>query len=222
MKASFFDVDGTLVRTNLVHPTWFYLTHQRSPWTSLARMAKTVMRAPALALAERADRRLFNEALFEAYAGMSHDRLHLLADEAYEQVLQPAIFPHARDLVTRSVDEGHRVVLVSGALDFLMQRLAHDLGAHDVIANTLEFQDGHATGRLLPPVVAGPEKAALLRRYAQTHGYDLGQCHAYSDSYSDVPMLSVVGHPAVVNPDAHLRTLAATYQWPVLDLRASP
>ncbi len=219
MKASFFDVDGTLVRTNLVHPTWFYLTHQRSPWSSMARVAKTLARAPLLALSERADRRLFNERLFEAYAGMSHDRLHLLADEAYETVLKPALYKGARDLVQRSVQEGHRVVLVSGALDFLMQRLARDVGAHDVIANTLEMQRNQATGKLVPPVVAGPEKAALLRRYAQQRALDLGQCHAYSDSYSDVPMLSVVGHPVAVNPDTKLRTLAATYQWPVLELR---
>lgn len=218
MKASFFDVDGTLVRTNLVHPTWFYLTHQRSPWASLARVARTVARAPMLALSERADRRLFNERLFEAYGGMSQDRLHLLADEAYVSVLKPALFQGARDLIARSVAEGHRVVLVSGALDFLMQRLAEDLGAHDVIANTLEMHNGTATGKLLPPVVAGPEKATLLRRYARAHSMDLGDCHAYSDSYSDVPMLSVVGHPAAVNPDNKLRTLAATYQWPVLDL----
>ena len=207
------------MRTNLVHPTWFYLTHQRSPWASLARIAKAVARAPVLAAAERADRRLFNERLFEAYAGMSQDRLHLLADEAYEKVLKPALFAGARDLVQRSAQEGHRVVLVSGALDFLMKRLAQDIGAHDVIANQLEMQGHKATGRLLPPVVAGPAKAALLRTYAQMHGLDLGHCHAYSDSYSDVPMLSVVGHPVAVNPDSKLRTLAATYQWPVLELR---
>ena len=46
-------------------------------------------------------------------------------------------------------------------------------------------------------------------------------CFAYSDSYSDVPMLSVVGHPAAVNPDSKLERLARTYGWPVLTLDKS-
>ena len=68
------------------------------------------------------------------------------------------------------------------------------------------------------PVVAGPEKARLIREHAALHGYDLKDCFAYSDSYSDVPMLSVVGHPAAVNPDLRLGRLAKSYGWPVLAL----
>ncbi|MBV9949007.1 MAG: haloacid dehalogenase-like hydrolase, partial [Myxococcales bacterium] len=66
--------------------------------------------------------------------------------------------------------------------------------------------------------VAGPEKARLIREWARGRGHDLGACFAYSDSYSDVPMLSVVGHPCAVNPDLRLATLARTYAWPILHL----
>jgi HAD superfamily hydrolase (TIGR01490 family) len=203
----------------LVHPTLFYMVNQRTPFRSLLTVAKTALRAPELVLAELQDRRIFNEALFQAYAGMSHDRLHILADEAFDKVLKPNLYPAARELVTRCKDEGHEVVLVSGALDFLMDRLARHLGADLAVANRLEFKDGFATGRLLRPVVAGPEKARLIREHAHTKGHDLNECFAYSDSYSDVPMLSVVGHPAAVNPDTKLERLARTYGWPVLSLK---
>ena len=218
MAASYFDVDGTLVRTNLIHPTLFYLTHQRSPMRSLQKLARAALRTPQMVWAELQDRRLFNEALFTSYEGISQDRLYLLADDAFDSVLKKAVFPHARDLVSRCRDEGHDVVLVSGALDFLMKRLADHLGATHVIANRLEIKDGYATGRLLRPVVAGPEKARLIRDHARAHGHNLDDCFGYSDSYSDVPMLSVVGHPAAVNPDGKLERLARTYGWPVLQL----
>ena len=111
------------------------------------------------------------------------------------------------------------MVLVSGALDFLMERLAEHLGATGIIANRLEIKDGYATGKLLRPVVAGPgEGAPRARARRATTGHDLDECFAYSDSYSDVPMLSVVGHPAAVNPDARLERLARTYAWPVIQL----
>lgn len=218
MTASYFDVDGTLVRTNLVHPTLFYLTHLRTPMRSLQKLVATAIRAPQMVLAEMQDRRMFNEVLFTAYEGISRDRLHVLADDAFDAVLKRNLYPAAKDLVARCRDEGHDVVLVSGALDFLMQRLADHLGATHVIANRLEIKDGFATGRLLRPVVAGPEKARLVREHAREHGHDLDDCFAYSDSYSDVPMLSVVGHPAAVNPDGRLARLAQTYGWPVLTL----
>lgn len=222
MPASFFDVDGTLVRTNLIHPTIFYLANQPTPWRSLGSLARAAARSPRMALAEMIDRRRFNELLFASYEGISQDRLLLLADEAFDRVLRTAVFEGARDLVQRCRAEGHDVVLVSGALDFLMDRLARHLGATHVIANRLEFRDGYATGKLERPIVAGPEKARLVREWARGAGHDLADCFAYSDSYSDVPMLSVVGHPCVVNPDLRLLKLARTYAWPVVHLGKRP
>jgi HAD superfamily hydrolase (TIGR01490 family) len=218
VAASYFDVDGTLIRTNLVHPTLWYLMHQRTPMRSLQKLARAAWKTPQMIWAEMQDRRMFNEILFSSYEGISKDRLMILADDAFSDIMKKALYPHAKDLVSRCRDEGHDVVLVSGALDFLMTRLADHLGATHVIANRLEIKDGYATGRLLRPVVAGPEKARLVREHAREHGHDLDDCFAYSDSYSDVPMLSVVGHPAAVNPDGKLERLARTYGWPVLTL----
>jgi phosphoserine phosphatase len=91
-----------------------------------------------------------------------------------------------------------------------------------VIANRLEFSRSIATGRILPPIVAGPSKAGLLREHARTKGSNLEHCHAYSDSLSDVPMLSVVGHPSAVNPDAALERLARSHHWAILHLDRTP
>ncbi len=222
MAASYFDVDGTLVRTNLIHPTLFYLLNQATPGRTLARVGGALMRAPLLALAELRDRRAFNEALYMLFRGMTEDRLVVLADEAVEKVLRPAVYPGARDLIRRCKDLGHEVVICSGALDFLMAPLARELGADTVIANRLEFHDRVASGRMIPPVVAGPTKALLIREHARRNGHDLDASFAYSDSYSDVPMLSVVGNPSAVNPDAALERLAHAHRWPVLHLDRTP
>jgi HAD superfamily hydrolase (TIGR01490 family) len=218
MAASYFDVDGTLVTTNLVHPTLFYLLNQSTPLHSLLKVGVALAKSPWMVMAETRDRRLFNELLFTSYGGLSEDRLLLLAEEAFDKVIKPALYPGAKDLVKTSLEKGHDVILVSGALDFLMEYLAKHLGATGVIANRLEIKDRFATGKLLRPVVAGPEKARLIREDARAR--DLDGCFAYSDSYSDVPMLSVVGHPAAVNPDRRLSLLAQAYHWPIIRLAA--
>jgi HAD superfamily hydrolase (TIGR01490 family) len=218
MPASYFDVDGTLVTTNLIHPTLYYILNQETPFHSLKTLGRTLLKAPAMALAELRDRRTFNELLFSSYEGISEDRLLDLARDAYEAVMKPKIMPGARDLIRRSLDLGHDVVLITGALDVILTHLAEDLGATEIIANRLEIHNGYATGKLLRPVVAGPTKARLLAEHAKRRGHDLEECFAYSDSFSDVPMLSVVGQPAAVNPDTQLSYLARAYHWPILDL----
>jgi len=144
--------------------------------------------------------------LFSSYAGTSEDRMMLLAQEAFDNVMRPSLYPGARSLVEKSRAAGHDVVLVSGALTCVLDRLADYFGGAEVIGNRLEMKDGIATGKLLKPVVAGPEKARLIREHAGAKGY------------SDVPMLSVVGHPAAVNPDKRLSWLAKAYGWPSFDL----
>lgn len=217
-SAAYFDVDGTLVGTNLLQPTVYYMLNQARPDLSALRLGRALLGAPAMALAELQDRRLFNELLFSNYRGMSEDRMILLAGDVFEDVIKPRIFHGAKELVAKCKDAGQRVVLVTGSLNQTTEHLARHLGADDWITNRLEFKDGYATGKLLRPVVAGPEKAALMVADARKHGHDLLRCHAYSDSYSDVPMLSVVGHPNCINPDERLARLARAYRWPILDI----
>ncbi|HVW30213.1 MAG TPA: HAD-IB family hydrolase [Polyangiaceae bacterium] len=221
MPASYFDVDGTLVSTNLVHPTLFYLMNQATPVRTLQKLGRVFLRAPTLAVAELVDRRLFNEVLFASYEGMSEDRLVLLADEAFDKVIRPSLYQSGLDLIEKSRAAGHEIVLVSGALQPILQLVADHIGGATIIGNRLEIKNGTCTGKLLKPVIAGPEKARVVREHARANGHDLDECFAFSDSYSDVPMLSVVGHPAAVNPDKRLALLARAYDWPTFDLKAS-
>jgi HAD superfamily hydrolase (TIGR01490 family) len=218
VAACYFDVDGTLVSSNLVHPTLYYLMNQGTPLQSVLKLGRALIDSPRLMIAEMVDRRTFNEMLFSSYAGTSEDRMMLLAQEAFDNVMRPSLYPGARSLVEKSRAAGHDVVLVSGALECVLERLADYFDGAEVIGNRLEMKDGIATGKLLKPVVAGPEKARLIREHAAAKGYDLADCFAFSDSYSDVPMLSVVGHPAAVNPDKRLSWLAKAYGWPSFDL----
>ena len=57
---------------------------------------------------------------------------------------------------------------------------------------------------------------------AERERIDLAASYAYSDSESDLPMLRVVGHPIVVNPDAELRGIAAAEGWEVIHLDRLP
>lgn len=217
-SAAFYDVDGTLIRANIVHAFAYYAWNQSTLLGSLAKTAQTVVSLPLFWAADKLSRKAFNELFYRYYAGQSEDRLHVLAEEMFEDVIKPTIFPGTRDLIEESRRAGCRQVLLSGGLDFTVRPLAQYLKMDDYIANRLEFSGGYATGRLEKPFVAGANKAVIMRDYAARHDLDLSQCWAYSDSYSDYPMLAVVGRPTAVNPDFRLRAVARSYDWPIVDL----
>jgi HAD superfamily hydrolase (TIGR01490 family) len=215
-KAAFFDVDGTLVRTNIVHAFAYYAANQGSLFGTAWQTAKTVLSLPLFMVTDRVDRKTFNELFYSYYRGQSEDRLETLADELFEDVLRPALHPGSERLVQEARRAGCRIVLVTGALDFTVRRLAAHLGADDLIANRMRFVQGRATGQVVPPIIEGAHKALVIRDWCVKNGVALDRSFAYSDSFSDYPMLAVVGHPAAVNPDARLARVARAYEWPIL------
>ena len=66
---------------------------------------------------------------------------------------------------------------------------------------------------------AWPDKADAVRDLATEHALDLARSFAYSDSYNDLPMLSIVGHPCAINPDRRLAAHAEEEDWQVRDFR---
>ena len=218
-RGAFFDVDGTLVSTNVVHAYAHYVFNRGTLLGTATRVAQGLLMAPAWALTNAFNRKLFNELFYRSYEGLSEDRLIELADELSEKVLVPAVLPGALDIIGEARRAGCKIVLCTGAIDITMRPLAKHLGADDLIANSLQFVEGFATGKVVPPIVEGAHKAARIRDYCIEHGLRLDLSHAYSDSLSDYPMLSVVGRPCAVNPDRALRSHARAYEWPILDLR---
>lgn len=214
--AAFYDVDGTIISTNVVHAYAFYARNVPTISGKLGRTARLVASLPFYAVADKLGRKYFNDLFYQNYRGISEDRLWILGEELYDKVIRKNVFADMLALIKRSRDEGFRQVLITGAIEQMIKPLAEALEVDAWFANRLEFDGGVATGRLVAPVLAGPEKAAFLRRYALENGLDLNACRAYADSASDIPMLSAVGRPVAVNPDAGLRATATAHDWPII------
>ncbi|HVG38466.1 MAG TPA: HAD-IB family hydrolase [Pyrinomonadaceae bacterium] len=217
--AAFYDLEGTLVSTNLVHTLGFYAKHQQGMWRTVKKSATTLLSIPLFAVTDQYSRKVFNDLFFRRYEGETEDRLRFFADQLFEEVLKPAVFPGTFELIEKSRSLGLRQVVVTGALDISVDPLMKYLGIEEYVANRLEFVKGVATGRLLPPVLAAATKASWIRIYAERENISLSDSYAYSDSMSDLPMLSIVGHPAAVNPDMRLRQTALHHDWPILNLK---
>lgn len=218
-RFAFYDLDGTLVSSNVLTQYVYYVGRLPSRSQALAKGALLVASLPWLGALELVSRRAFNIWFFRFYRGMRREWLLEMAEGLFETVIRPAIYPGAPALVARDRGEGYRTVLVTGSPDFALGPVVRHFGFDRLVANCLEFSGGVATGRIRPPVLAGREKVAVIQRLCRQYNVDTAESKAYSDSLSDLPMLEAVGRPSVVHPGFRLRRIARRRGWPVLDLR---
>jgi len=152
-------------------------------------------------------------------AGHTVQELQEVGEEIFDEGMAHRIWPGTRALAQLHLDRGERVWLVTAAPLEIAQIIARRLGLTGAMGTVAEHVDGVYTGRLVGDMLHGPAKAEAVKALAAREGLDLSRCSAYSDSANDLPLLSLVGHPYAVNPDARLRAHARANGWQVRDYR---
>ncbi|MET7363940.1 HAD-IB family hydrolase [Streptomyces sp. NPDC005562] len=142
-----------------------------------------------------------------------------IGEEIYDEYMAERIWPGTRALAQAHLDAGQKVWLVTAAPVEIATVIARRLGLTGALGTVAESVGGVYTGKLVGEPLHGPAKAEAVRALAAAEGLDLGRCAAYSDSHNDIPMLSLVGHPYAINPDAKLRKHARERDWRLRDYR---
>ncbi|HET7273155.1 MAG TPA: HAD-IB family hydrolase [Rubrobacter sp.] len=211
--AAIFDVDGTLVGSNVVSYFAWLRMRELPPALRPLWLAGFLTKIPYYWGLDKISRAHFNRAFYKNYAGWEPSRARHLGQESFAGFTLDRIFPDALQQLRDHKAAGHRVVLLSGALDFLLEPMK-DL-VDDVLCATLAQENGAYTGELTGAPVAGDARARMLASFARRRGLDLTRSYAYADSISDLPMLEAVGNPVAVNPDRRLGAAAKDRGWRV-------
>jgi HAD superfamily hydrolase (TIGR01490 family) len=152
-------------------------------------------------------------------AGHRVEELEALGEEIFDEAMAHRIWPGTRALAQMHLDQGQRVWLVTAAPVEIARIIAERLGLTGALGTVAEHVDGEYTGRLVGDLLHGAAKAEAVRALAEAEGLDLSRCAAYSDSFNDLPMLTMVGEPCAINPDSRLRDHAKAHGWRVRDYR---
>ncbi|MFF0014531.1 HAD family hydrolase [Streptomyces sp. NPDC005374] len=149
--------------------------------------------------------------------GWNVQQVKEIVAETLHDLIDPIIYDEAASLIEEHHTAGRDVVIVSTSGAEVVEPIGELLGADRVVATRMVVgEDGCFTGEV-EYYAYGPTKAAAIKELAESEGYDLERCYAYSDSATDLPMLEAVGHPHAVNPDRTLRREALARGWPILD-----
>ena len=156
------------------------------------------------------------ESMLMLTKGWEHDQIKEIVREALEETVEPIIYAEALDLIEAHRAAGYKVYLVSASPEVIVAPLAEHLGVDGAIASRPVVDDeGRYTGEM-EFYAYGPFKAEAIQELARQEGLDLAESSAYSDSYTDLPMLEAVGHPVAVNPDRVLAKVARERDWEVM------
>lgn len=142
-------------------------------------------------------------------------------DRFLEEEIRPRLPDAARALVASHRDAGHALLLTTASNSVIAARTAADLGFTDWLSTELVLVNGVYTGEVLGFPNMREGKLRRLRTWLAEQGRApeaLDSAWFYSDSINDLPLLSSVGHPVAVNPDAALHQHALAHDWRVIDV----
>lgn len=142
-----------------------------------------------------------------------------LGARCFEEVIRPRLAARGVERVRAHTAAGHRTVLLSGSLPYVLAPMAAAIGADDLICSRLAERDERLIGRILGPHPYGAAKAALIRRLAAEKQINLDDSYCYADHDSDEGVLRLFGHPVCINPNDRLRAIAQRLGWPVEEFR---
>ena len=218
--AAFFDVDNTMMQgASIYHFARGLAARDFFTWRDLAAFGWKQLSFRLRGIEDPEHMEEAKQAALGFVAGHSVEEVVRLGEEIYDELMADRIWSGTRALAQLHLDAGQRVWLVTAAPAELASLVARRLGLTGALGTVSEIENGIYTGRLVGEPLHGPAKAEAILALADKEDLDLSQCSAYSDSANDLPMLTTVGHPVAVNPDAKLKRIARENGWDIRDFR---
>jgi len=216
IEAAFFDVDNTLVcgSTSILFGKVAFTggtIRRRDIWRFAYEQIMFIRRGEKNS--KMAD---FKDRALSITKGHPIQELRDLLPQVYQQEIKPRLWPGMVRAVKEHLALGQEVWLITAAPQELAQQIADDLGATGALGTIVGHRDGVLTGELVGDPLHGQAKRKAARKLAKERHISLKRSFAYSDSVNDLPLLTLVGNPVVVNPDKALKRYADAAGWDIL------
>jgi HAD superfamily hydrolase (TIGR01490 family) len=220
VEAAFFDLDKTIISRSsslaLSRPLY------RAGMVSRGQLLRGAYAQLVYLLVGADEQKMerLKEGMLQLTKGWDRAQVEKLVQDTILDVIDPYVYQEALDLIALHRSEGRDIYVVSSSPEEVVRPLARHFGVAGVIATRAQVgDDGLYTGEL-EFYAYGAFKADAIRQLADRVGLDLAGSYAYSDSFTDLPMLEVVGHPVAVNADRDLRRVAEERGWERRDFRS--
>ncbi len=210
--AAFFDMDKTLLAENsgTLYVKYRYERGEMDRWDLVKGLGAYLRYKAGILDIDR-----WTKEMMADFKGQVEKDVAAEALDWFHDKVLPTIYPEAADIVRRHQQQGHVVCIVSGATRFVVKPLAEHLAIEHFLYTRMEVENGLFTGRVVEPICFEEGKIYWIQQFIEEQGIDLAKSYFYTDSVTDMPLLELVGHPVITNPDPFLYRTAVKRRWPV-------
>lgn len=113
------------------------------------------------------------------------------------------VYKYTRSRINWHLNNGHKVIFISGSPDFLVEKMAKKYGVSDCLGSKYVFEDDMFNGTVIP-MWDSISKNHAIDDFVEKYDIDLSKSFAYGDTNGDINMLRRVGNPVAINPTKEL------------------
>ncbi len=141
-----------------------------------------------------------------------------LAEEHFHEIVKPLTYPYWIDFIKGLTEKGYPSAIVTATNSVVAAPTAEYLGIEKLISTIPEIKNGRFTGNISGEYCYREGKINAVMPYLEELKIPLAKTAYFGDSLSDLPLLSEVGYPVTVNPNAQLKEKIKIYNWKTIKL----
>jgi HAD superfamily hydrolase (TIGR01490 family) len=203
--AAFFDIDGTFYRDSLLIEHFKRLIKYEiiSPSVWHDKVKRTFQNWDKRQ--GNYDEYLLDVSLLykEHLTGISKEEIEFIAKQVI-RTKADRVYRYTRQQIQWHLENGHKVIFISGSPDFLVSKMAEKYQATDFSGSVYEIDDKEFFSGNILPMWDSVSKQKTIKEMVEKHDIDLSQSYAYGDTNGDFTMLQNVGNPVAINPAKEL------------------
>lgn len=146
----------------------------------------------------------FSKSDLEKFFGEIAEKMH---DDMNQRVVER---------LRQHVENNDHVMLVSGAFMPLLKAVTKQMPIKTLIGTEVPYKDNILDHRTPVSHIQGPLKTEKIKEALAGKEVDWANSAAYGDSFSDLPVLELVGNPVAVRPEPRLRKVAEQRKWEII------
>lgn len=138
----------------------------------------------------------------ESIIGLDKTCIDFTSDQVIK-LKSDRVYKYTRSRIKWHLDNGHKVIFISGSPNFLVEKMAEKYDVTDFAGSNYVFENDIFSGIVIP-MWDSVSKNTAIDNFVEKHNIDLSKSYAYGDTNGDINMLRRVGNPVAINPTKEL------------------
>jgi len=156
---------------------------------------------------------------FKPLTEHSFEALQKLHQEFMQTTIQAFMSEKAKALVQSHRQQHHTLMVITATNSFVTRPITEAFGINHLLATEPKIVNNRYYAAIEGTPCFQQGKVIRLQQWLEKNSETLEDSYFYSDSNNDLPLLDIVDHPIVVDPDEKLSQIAQERGWKNISLR---